>query len=88
MLCASCASYNSYNLPDQDEVSFSPSGQYPIYYKWWRYLEDENLNTHIEPALENNFTLAAALEHLNMARTITWREAFEQIELGYFNGAS
>jgi len=61
--CTSCASYKNYNLLIQDEVSFSLSRQNAVYNNWWQYLEDENLNTHIETALENSFTLASAWEH-------------------------
>lgn len=66
--CTSRASHQNYNLPIQGEPSFSLSGQNAVYDNWWRYLEDENLNTYIETALENNFTLASAWERLNVAR--------------------
>jgi NodT family efflux transporter outer membrane factor (OMF) lipoprotein len=75
IFCTSCASYQDYSLPIQNEIPFSISGDCQTSTSWWTTLSDEKLNTHIDTALQNNFNLAAAWERLNAAREIARREA-------------
>jgi len=53
-------------LPD----SFSTSGLEPVAAKWWQSFGDEDLNTHVEQALTNNFSLLAARERILQARAV------------------
>ena len=74
MLCTSCASYNKYELPLQEGTSFTQSGSAYLENLWWLSLNDEELNTHIETALNNNFSLAATWDRLTAARALSARE--------------
>lgn len=75
LFCTSCASYKDYELPSTEIVPFSQTGEGAVESQWWLSLNDEKLNHHIETALTNNFTLAAAWERLNAARALARREA-------------
>ncbi|QEG00442.1 Toluene efflux pump outer membrane protein TtgI precursor [Stieleria maiorica] len=54
---------------------FSASGQEVVPDRWWVTFDDPGLNRQINEALDNNFTLAAALDRLSAARALTRREA-------------
>ncbi|WP_182866579.1 TolC family protein [Rhodopirellula sp. JC639] len=54
---------------------FSASGSEGMPDRWWLVFDDPGLNGHINQALANNFTLAAALDRLSAARALTRREA-------------
>ena len=73
------------NLSFKDTPDFSSSGEAIIPDAWWTSFNDPTLNAHINTALNNNFSLAAAAQRLNAARAIAVRERsalFPDIDLG------
>ena len=85
ILCTGCASYTSFSLPLKNEERFSASGSEVLHTYWWEALNDEKLDQHVQSALENNFSLAAAWERLNAARALARREAsdlYPDLDLG------
>lgn len=74
LACTGCATSEKVELPVQDVSAFSLSGTQSQPDWWWLALGDKQLNTHIETALENNFTLAAVWDRLRAARSIARRE--------------
>ncbi|MBB64656.1 MAG: hypothetical protein CMO81_06285 [Waddliaceae bacterium] len=68
-LCSSCShkkqkSDLSFNIPNK----FSNSGKESIPDKWWEAFEDEKLNSIIEIALDDNFSLKSYWERLEAAK--------------------
>ena len=54
---------------------FTESGEVISPDYWWTSFEDQNLNSHIDDALQNNYSLAAALQRVCAARAVARREA-------------
>lgn len=74
ILCTGCASYQEYQTPLNNETAFSQSGQEALPDLWWLALENEELDNHINVALQNNFSLEAAWQRLKAAKALARRE--------------
>ena len=57
-------------LPVELPKVFSKTGSIPLTQKWWQVFNDTELNTLIEQALSNNFSLRAAFNRVEQARAI------------------
>jgi len=78
-LCISCAPrYTNVDLPIATIQEFSSNGQGVIEDKWWTAFEDEQLNTLIDSAMQNNFNLEATWEQFVAAKTVVYREAADK----------
>ncbi len=71
-LLSGCATYKGYKLPWENEISEVElqNGIEVLPDLWWHAFQDENLNAHIETALNQNFTLTAAWERFNAAQAL------------------
>jgi len=63
------------DFPPSPLPPFSPSGQAEMPDRWWTAFNDPALNSHVNQALGDNFTLAVALARLRAARALARREA-------------
>jgi len=54
---------------------FSRAGQVPMTARWWEAFADDQLNQYIETALTKNFSLTAARQRLQAAKSLVRREA-------------
>ena len=63
------------DVPVNTPENFSLSGGEEIPDEWWMAFSDTVLNTLIDSALSNNFTLLSAWERLNAARAVVDRES-------------
>lgn len=75
LFCGACASAGDKRFPEFSAESFSKSGTAYLPDFWWVSLNDQSLNNHVRAALENNFSLAAAWERLQAARSLAQRQA-------------
>lgn len=50
--------------------SFSASGKAPVAVQWWQTFDDKELNSSIDTALANNFTLLATRERISQAQAL------------------
>jgi NodT family efflux transporter outer membrane factor (OMF) lipoprotein len=75
MLLTSCATRKlEVQQPEFLPESFSIKGETPLPDKWWTELGDSGLNALIDKALDGNFSLRAAWDRLDQARSIAARE--------------
>lgn len=72
LFCFGCLKYKSYELPLEKEVDAVElrHGTDLLPDLWWQLFQDENLNAHIETALNQNFSLVAAWERFNAAQAL------------------
>ena len=76
VLLVGCASRTVEPPPPLDlETPFSASGEAEAPDRWWRALEDPELNTLIDRALQSNLGLKGAWERLRAARAVVDRES-------------
>ena len=72
-------------LPIEDVKEFSTTGKQVLQDKWWMAFEDEQLNTLIDSAMQQNFDLAATWQQFIAAQATVSREAsnlWPQVEAG------
>ena len=77
LFVAGCA-YRGVSAPSQQIGPFpalSESGDSELPDRWWAVFKSPQLDDRINNALENNYTLAAALQRVYAARALTRREA-------------
>ncbi|TMO20654.1 transporter, partial [Pseudoalteromonas sp. S4492] len=68
---AGCATHNAVSPPEAPlPASFSQSGSETQPSFWWQSFKDPQLNTLIEKALNDNFSLKAATDRLHQAEAV------------------
>jgi|AntRauTorcE11898_2_1112593.scaffolds.fasta_scaffold00980_8 outer membrane protein TolC len=68
LLGAGCASQkDAVNVLDEELPEFRESGREPLIPQWWQAFDDEALNSLIEKAVEDNFSLKTAWQRLQAA---------------------
>lgn len=76
LLIAGCtAQKESIEPPLEIPQTFSESGQQITPDKWWRSFNDDQLNTIIDSAMQDNFNLLTAWERLRAAQAVVDRES-------------
>jgi NodT family efflux transporter outer membrane factor (OMF) lipoprotein len=76
LLISGCASQKgTIDPPLTLPESFSESGSQLTPDRWWTSFEDEQLNTIIDSAMQDNFDLLTAWERLRAARSVVDRES-------------
>ena len=61
--------------PFENHVPFSESGPLEAPSRWWQVFQDSGLNQQVDLALDNNFSLEAALQRVRAARAFARRES-------------
>ncbi len=64
--------------PVNTPATFSQSGSAELQNKWWRSFNDPTLNTLVERAIGENFTLRSAWARLNQARALARKAGSER----------
>ena len=75
IVLTSCATSQGIEWPEYNAPEFSQSGTTELPDRWWHSFNSQPLNNHIQYALDNNFSLAAAWKRVEAARAITQRQA-------------
>ena len=63
------------NVPVNQQIPFSASGEQKISSRWWQAFNDQQLNYLVDSALTENFNLQSAWQRLVAARAVVDRES-------------